>query len=391
VNRRLLVFISVVLALDAALYSALTPLLPDIQRETGASDAEAGLLVGTYALGLLVASLPGGWLTARIGPRAGMSLGLVLFGVASAGFGLGGSIEILDAMRGIQGAAAALTWTAGFVWLIAVGPKGSHGLLIGSAISASVVGSLAGPVLGALAAQVGRAEVFVGLAAVAFAVAFVARLLPAPERSGDLRLVAAFRALVSLPGAVSAWVVLLAGGLIGSIAVLAPLRLSSLGAGSAVIAAVFLVIGASEMALGPLVGRFSDRLGPRLPMLLALAVTAAVLVGLAIVGSLGPTVAALVILLPAVTASITPAFAALSRTAEERGVAVAGVLGVGNLAWALGEGAGAVSAGWLEGSGNADLSYLGMSGLALATVAVLGLISHPILSAGQKQVAPAEG
>ncbi|MBS1843238.1 MAG: MFS transporter [Actinobacteria bacterium] len=388
-QRALLILISIVLALDAALYSALTPLLPAIQAETGASDGAAGFLVATYALGLLAASLPGGWLTARIGARTAMTLGLVLFAVAGAGFGLANSIVTLDVMRAIQGAAAALSWAAGFVWLLAAGPKDRHGLLIGSAISASVVGSLAGPVLGALAAQVGRAGVFVGLALFAAVIAVAINLLPAPSRSGDLRLIAALRTLATVPGAVGAWVVLLAGGLIGSAAVLAPLRLDALGVGSTAIAAVFLVIGLSEMVIGPVVGRFSDRLGPRLPILVSLALTAGVLFLLAVVDSVAGAIVGFVLLLPTVTASITPAFATLSRTAELRGVAVAGVLGAGNLAWACGEGAGAVSAGWLEGSGHAVVSYLAMAGAALATVAGLALVGDRSLGAGMEEPIPA--
>jgi len=378
-QRRILVLVSSVLVVDAALYTALTPLLPTLQHELDLSDSAVGLLVAIYAIGLLVLALPAGWITGRIGARATMVASLWLFAAASVGFGLGDSIVVLDAMRWLQGAASALSWTAGFAWLLAVGPKDRQGMLIGSAISAAVAGGIAGPALGALAAEIGRAPVFIGIAVGAIALAAAVRMLPEPAESGDLRLMAALRTLRRGPGAISAWIVLLSASLYGSLTVLAPLRLDSLGVGATAIGAIFLGIGVSEIVVGPVVGRISDRRGVRVPMLYALAATATLLVVLALVGSLAPTIATIAILVPSVTAMITPAFTSLGKVAEVYGVASAGVFAAGNLAYAGGEGTGALAAGWLEDAGRGDITYIALAVLALATIAALRSVRHPVL------------
>ncbi len=377
--RTILVLVSGVLVVDAALYTALTPLLPSLQRELGVSDSGVGLLVATYSIGLLVVALPAGWITGRIGARATMVASLWLFAAASVGFGLGGSILALDLMRALQGAASALSWTAGFAWLHAVGPRDRQGQLIGSAISAAVAGGVAGPALGALAAQVGRAAVFIAIAVGAVALAAFVRLLPEPAERGDLRLMAALRALRRGPGAIGAWVVLLAASLYGSLAVLAPLQLDALGVGATAIGAIFVGVGLSEIVVAPVVGRISDRAGVRVPMLFALAASAALLLVLALAGSLAPTIATIAFLVPAATAMITPAFTSLGKVAEAFGVASAGVFAAGNLAYASGEGTGALAAGWLEDAGRGDVTYVALAILALATIPVLRSVRHPAL------------
>jgi predicted MFS family arabinose efflux permease len=378
-ERKILLLVSSVLVVDAALYTALTPLLPSLQREFGMSDSAVGLLVAIYAIGLLLLALPAGWITARIGARATMVTSLWLFAAASVGFGLANSVLALDIMRWLQGAASALSWTAGFAWLLAVGPKDRQGLLIGSAISAAVAGGIAGPALGALAAQIGRAPVFSGIALAAIALAAAVRSLPEPAESGDLRLMAALRTLRRGPGAISAWVVLLSASLYGSLTVLAPLKLDSLGVGATAIGAIFLGIGVSEIVVGPVVGRISDRLGVRVPMLYALASTAALLVILALVGTLVTTIATIAVLVPSVTAMITPAFTSLGKVAEVYGVASAGVFAAGNLAYASGEGSGALVAGWLEDAGRGNVTYVALAILAVATIAALRSVRHPAL------------
>lgn len=378
-QRTIVLLVSSVLVVDAALYTALTPLLPTLQRELDISDSGLGLLVAIYAIGLLVFSLPAGWITGRIGARATMVTSLWLFAAASVGFGLGDSILALDIMRALQGAASALSWTAGFAWLLAVGPKDRQGMLIGSAISAAVAGGIAGPALGALAAQIGRAPVFIGIAVAAVALAAVVRTLPKPGESGDLRLMAALRALRRGPGAIGAWIVLLSASLYGSLTVLAPLKLDALGVSATAIGAIFLGVGLSEIVVGPVVGRISDRLGVRVPMLFALAATATLLVVLALVGTLAPTIATIALLVPAVTAMITPAFTSLGKVAEAYGVASAGVFAAGNLAYASGEGSGALVAGWLEDAGHGDDTYIALAIIALATIAPLRSVRHPAL------------
>ena len=89
--RRLLLLVCAIVLADTMLYAALAPLLPHYADEFGLSKGEAGLLVGAYAAGALVAALPGGLAAARFGPRRAVLGGLVLMAVASVAFGFAGS------------------------------------------------------------------------------------------------------------------------------------------------------------------------------------------------------------------------------------------------------------------------------------------------------------
>ncbi|MBS1843220.1 MAG: MFS transporter [Actinobacteria bacterium] len=379
-RRRLLVLVSIAFALDWTFYSAVTPLIPDLQREMGLTDAATGIFVASYALGLLGSALAAGWVTARIGARTALVASLVMFAAVTVLFGLADTVAGLDLARGLQGVASAVTWAAGLAWLLAANPEDRHGLLIGTTTSASMVGGLIGPLLGASAVHLGRPVIFSLVGAGAVFLALLLRAVPVPPREGDIRPLAALRVLADGAGALAAWVILLIAAITGAMVVLAPLRLDRLGLGSTDIAVVFLVVALIEIVIGPPVGRFTDRDGPRRPMLLALILTTALSGALAAVSSLVPAIVSIGLLLPCALAAITPAYVVLGGLATDRGVAVAGLLAAGNLAWAAGESGGALSAGWLEDGGVATAGYIGMALLALATSVVLFLTRSPLLS-----------
>src|SRR5215468_10250594 len=152
--RRLLVLASTMVFFDVAFYAAIAPLLPHYVSEFDLSEAEAGILQGSYAAGTLIAALPAGILAARIGPRSTVVSGLALFGVSGLVFGFGHEIVLLDLARFCQGAAGALIWSGAFAWLIAEYPPDRRGAVIGTAIGTAVAGALFGPLLGGIAAKI---------------------------------------------------------------------------------------------------------------------------------------------------------------------------------------------------------------------------------------------
>jgi MFS family permease len=117
---------------------------------------------------------------------------------------------------------------------------------------------------------------------------------------------------------------------------LAPLQLADFGWGALAIGAVWLVGAAIETALAPLAGRMIDRRGVLVPVQLALAVSAAVSVGLAV----GPRPLFYVPLLLAASGAygvlFTPAFALIADGAERSGLPQGMAFGVMNAAWAAG-------------------------------------------------------
>src|SRR4051794_41500713 len=103
--RRLLIIGSAVVFLDVVFYAAITPLLPGYVEDLGLSKTSAGVLSAAYAGGTLVASLPAGFMAARLGPRRTLIAGLALLGAASLAFGFGQHIVLLDLARFVQGVA----------------------------------------------------------------------------------------------------------------------------------------------------------------------------------------------------------------------------------------------------------------------------------------------
>src|SRR5438132_3392242 len=82
--------------------------LPVMQRELGASVAEAQWIVESYALMLAALILVGGSLGDRLGRRRVFSAGVLIFAVASAWCGLAPDVAQLFVARGVQGVGAAL-------------------------------------------------------------------------------------------------------------------------------------------------------------------------------------------------------------------------------------------------------------------------------------------
>src|ERR1700754_1070762 len=103
--RRLLLLASAMVFLDTTFFTVIAPLLPEYKEELHLSTAQAGVLTAAYAAGTLVASLPGGYVASRFGPRRTSIAGLLVLAVVTLLFGFLKSIYPLDVARFVQGSA----------------------------------------------------------------------------------------------------------------------------------------------------------------------------------------------------------------------------------------------------------------------------------------------
>ena len=128
--RRLLVFVSVVVAVDTLFFTAMTPLLPQFADKYDLSKAGAGVFISTYAAGALIGAIPAGLATTRLGPKRTVLAGLVLMTAASLGFALAGNVWALGASRLFQGIGSSFSWAGGLAWVIAAAPRERRGALL---------------------------------------------------------------------------------------------------------------------------------------------------------------------------------------------------------------------------------------------------------------------
>jgi MFS family permease len=335
------------LLFEAAMYSALTPVLPHYARVLHAGKPALGLLVAGYPAGLIPGALLGGWLAARLGVRRTTIAGLIGFGIAIAGFGLTSQIVPLDLLRVAQGAFCGLIWGGGLTWLIAAAPPTRRGATIGGAIGAATLGTLIGPLIGTLAEAAGPAVVFCATGAVSFILAgwaaSHAQPLPTGPQGGEEHaerpILGQLRAALAAGGfGMGTWLIVLEALFFGAAGVLLPLRMAHLGVSGWVIGATFVAASALSTVLSPLVGRQVDRLGGRrtvttglvagvpLVAVMMLPHDPAVLVPLAVVALGAP-----------MTVAMIPAVSLLTEATERAGVTLILATTAVNLAYAVGE------------------------------------------------------
>jgi MFS family permease len=365
--RRLLLLVCAIVLVDTSFYAAITPLLPYYAEHEHLTKTSAGVLVGAYAAGTLLASLPAGAAAARVGPRAVLATGLVLLAASSVMFGLAGSIVLLDVARFAQGVGGAFSWTGGMGWLSGTAPVERRGAMMGTAMAAATGGALLGPVLGAIARGVGTTETFGFIGALAAVMLGLVLLQPggAPRTEGEA---GSLRTAIRQPSiARGLWLVACTALCFGAINVLLPLRMDRFGASGALIAGVWLVAAGLEAAVNPLTGRYADRRGWAGPARFGLSAGAAI----ALVASLPHSVALLAAIGvasgPLIGVLWAPGLVLLGQGSDEAGFDHIYAFALMNLAWAGAQTVATAGGGALAEATRDIVPYALVAGVALIT------------------------
>jgi EmrB/QacA subfamily drug resistance transporter len=122
--------------------------LPALQSSLHANVIDVQWVIESYGLLLSALILVGGALGDSLGRRAMFLLGVVVFGVASAGCGLSSSIRFLVIWRGVQGLAAAFMVPGSLAIISASFDEKSRGRAIGTWSGFTAITTALGPVLG---------------------------------------------------------------------------------------------------------------------------------------------------------------------------------------------------------------------------------------------------
>jgi MFS family permease len=374
-ERRLVLVIGAVVFLDTLFYAVIAPLLPGLSHELHLSKLAAGVMTASYPAGTLLASIPGGVVAVRAGPRFTVGIGLTLLACSTIAFGVLHSAAALDAARFVEGVGGAFSWAGGLAWIVAEAPPERRGSLIGRAISAAIGGSLFGPVAGVLASALGRPAVFGAVAVLAVLLILLTRTLPyhhVPSGQGMGRLTRALRQPSLLAGM---WLVALPAVTSGLINVLGPLRMHRLGASAAGIGAAYLVAAGIEAAVSPAVGSLSDRRGRLIPLRGGVAAVTAILLCFTLPDSAPVLAAVIVATAAALGAFWAPAMAMLSDAAEAHGLDQGLAAALMNLAWAGGQIVG-------SGAGGAVAKHVGdgipiAAGAALCALTLIAMARAP--------------
>lgn len=358
------------LLLESAMYSSITPMLPHYAHSLPASKAELGVLAASYAAGLIPGSILGGWMAVRHGVRRTTLAGVLVFAAAVLAFGFVSQLPALDALRALQGLACGCIWGGALTWVIAIAPEGRRGEMLGTAISAAIIGMLIGPVLGVAAVTIGPEIVFSLIAAVLLAAAAMVARSDEPQLRRE-RSAAPIWTLIKSQGAViGVWLTLLEAIAWGALSVLIPLRLAQLGASSVEVGATFLLACVLSMFVAPAVGRVCDRRGPVAPVTFALLGTALLMATLPLMHS-ALTLAVVSVFLMGVplSAFLIPAVSLLTDSTQAAGIALAVSTMLFNLSYALGETVGAPASAVLAQATSEAIPFLALTALLLLSVA----------------------
>ncbi len=370
--RRITHAVGLMMFLDATLYLAILPLLPRYQERFGLGTLGTAILLASYPLATPFVSLSCIPLLPRLGGRRITLASSVLMTLATVCFALAPNAVVLIGARFAQGVASGTVWAGSMAWVTHNAPPARRGRESGIVMGMLATGSVVGPGVGAIAAWIGFAPAFLGVAGVGAAAVALNVLAPAglpmldpPPVLASVRR-AAGNGLVR--GALA--VTLIDTVAFGAVDVLVPLDLGHHGRSTGAIALAVGIGALLGAAVGPLAGRRVDAVGAGRVATMAALCALTIPVLLALSPGVSTDFAVLVVGSPifaVVGASMFPLATSGADAVHVPHVVVSGLLGA---TWAAGFTASAFLAGSLA-------SGFGQS----AAFAIAAIVCLPLLLA----------
>jgi multidrug resistance protein len=140
--------------IDSLAYGIVIPFLPQYAISLGASDLDVGIIFASYAVVQLTSVIPLGLMSDRYGRKPFMITGMILLSVASLLYPLAQNIPLMIFCRGLQGLAAAATWSSAIALVADTYPGKDKGAKLGIASGATNMGGIAGPLVGGVVSDV---------------------------------------------------------------------------------------------------------------------------------------------------------------------------------------------------------------------------------------------
>ncbi|MGK7883560.1 MAG: MFS transporter [Crocosphaera sp.] len=128
--------------------TTLLPTLPTYIKELGGTRSQIGLVMGSFAIGLLCSRTSLGYLADKKSRKLVLGIGIIVAGIAPLGYLLINSVFPLIAVRAIHGVSIAAFTTAYSALVVDLSPIKQRGQLIGYMSLVNPIGMSIGPALG---------------------------------------------------------------------------------------------------------------------------------------------------------------------------------------------------------------------------------------------------
>ena len=359
------------LLFEGLCFTALAPVLPLLRARLHLTPFEAGLLSAMYPMGLLSAAVPAAAVSARLGLKATLTLGLAGLAAGSLLFGLAHSYPVLVVSQLAVGFSGAAVWSATMVWLVKGPDPERRGEIIGRALGATAIGETLGPVVGGVAATVGRLPTFAVIAGLIAGLTLNSGRLPrAPGGAERLQIgtVVRQRGIAPILGINAA-----PGVVMSAAIVLATLEMHALSLSAAVIAVILLLSACGGIVISPVIGRWSDRRGRAEPLRFGLGATCVPLIALTTLTQLWAVIAGSMLVLILIRTSWSPALALLTDACDRMSVSQINPLALALIV---------TSGGFVGGSAIAG-AIAGLLGIRSAWAAIAVVAAAATLATGR--------